>query len=57
MSISQHLKSSLLSFSGKRVGYVLLAVSFGRTPVHFYVSCEVSSAIAGQTYSLWVAGR
>lgn len=35
MSISQHLKSSLLSFSGKRVGYVLSAVSFGLTPAHF----------------------
>lgn len=34
-------------FSGGRIAYVLCGVSALLLPVHFFVSCEVSGALAG----------
>jgi hypothetical protein len=47
MTIPEHLRFTLGGFSAKRVGYVLVALSFGFVPVHFYVSCEMSGLVAG----------
>jgi len=36
----------MFGFSGKRVGLVLACISFGLIPFQFYVSCQLSEALA-----------
>lgn len=46
MQMIEHFKFSILGFSPKRMGYLLVLVSLGFVPVHEYVSCEQSGGIA-----------